>query len=195
VVVPNDVSNVRWATAKADGIVSESQRAVADAALRDLDWRARWRVSQRAQRTYALLGGDDEVTADRLQAAVANCQAVVYGTPIIGLAVYPSVAEALPHLLEAFSGTGRPAGVRSCRSCAGGGAALEWDLTLTPAALVLDLIDTELARFRSGRVNELLTPLPPEWTARIAAEGLRTPDISPERTLETLLERSGLTGD
>lgn len=193
--MPNDVSNVRWATAKADGIVSESQRAVADAALRDLGCRAQWRVSQRAQRTYALLRCDGESSPDRIQAAVASCAVDLYGAPVIALAVYPSVAEALPQLLEAFSGTGRPAGMRSCQPCAGGGAALEWDLALTPASLVLDLIDTELARFRCGRINELLTPLPPEWTARIAADGLRTPDISPERTLETLLERAGLTGD
>jgi hypothetical protein len=192
--VPNDVSNVRWATAKADGVVSESQRAVADVALRDVGVSAQWRASERAQRTYALLRCDGDGMPEAVRAVLAGCAAVAYDVPVIALAVYPSVAEALPRLIEAFSGAGRPAGMRACDPC-GGGIALEWDLTVTPASLVMDLADAELARFRSGRTNELLTPLPPDWIARIAADGLRTPEIAPERTLETLLERAGLSRD
>lgn len=79
----------------------------------------------------------------------------------------------------------------SCESCAEG-AVLEWDLDRTAASLVLALVDVELARFGSARTSELLSPLPPVWLARIAADGLNAPEITPDRILETLVERAGL---
>ncbi|HKU81241.1 MAG TPA: hypothetical protein VJP76_03650 [Candidatus Tumulicola sp.] len=127
-----------------------------------------------------------------MRAAAAAVGAVTYDAPVIAIAVFPSVAEALPALVDALEGTGRPAGMRGCSPCGGGGVAIEWDLDATSAGVVMGIIDVELARFTSGRSAELLAPLPPHWVTRIAAGGLRAPEISPERTLETLLERAGL---
>ena len=58
------------------------------------------------------------------------------------------------------------------------------------AAVVLGVVDVELRRFHSGRTAELLTPLPAEWTAKIAAEGLQAPEIARDRVLEDLIERA-----
>lgn len=150
-----------------------------------------WRLSRRADRSYALLEFETAGPAGVLAAAAAG-GAVVYDAPVIAIAVFPSVAEALPALTAALDGPGRPAGVRACEPCGGGGVAIDWDLEVTPAAIVLGVVDVELARFASGRTAELLSPLPPPWVAKIAADGLQAPEISPGRTLETLVQRAGL---
>lgn len=183
---------MRWATAKVEEVLEVSQRDAVDAALRACGGSARWRVSARAGRSYALLGLPDECSNVAVAAAAAAGGATAYDAPVIALAVFPTVAEALPPLGTALGGPGGPAGVRSCEPCPNGGAVVEWDLETTPAAVVLGLIDVELARFAAGRTIELLTPLPPAWTARIAADGLRTPEISSARILETLLDGAGL---
>lgn len=184
---------VRWATAKAPGILGASQRAAFDAAVGSAGGSNRWRESQRADRSYALMQfpAASEVPP-KVFSAAAGSGLVAYDVPVIAIAVFPSVGEALPWLVEALGGPGAPAGVTSCEPCAGDGLAIEWDLDVTSAAAVLQLVDVELARFASGRTAELLSPLPPEWIARIAADGLKAPEISPERTLETLVQRAGL---
>lgn len=183
---------MRWATAKATGVLGEPQRGAFDAALRAVGASAVWRVSSRAQRSYALLRfeADADLPAGVLAAAANG--AVAYQSPVIAIAVFPSVAEALPALTGAVCGPGGPAGVRACEPCGDGGAAIDWDLDVTPAAVVLDLVDVELARFGGGRTAELLSPLPPAWVSKIAADGLRAPEVSPGRTLETLVRQAGL---
>lgn len=136
-------------------------------------------------------GAGSGVPAGVRAAAAAN-GAIAYDASVIAIAVFPSVVEALPRLADALGGPGRPAGVRGCEACGGDGVAIEWDLEVTPAAVVLGLVDVELARFAAGRTAELLSPLPPAWIARIAADGLRAPEISPDRMLETLVQRAGL---
>jgi len=69
---------------------------------------------------------------------------------------------------------------------------VEWDLERSPAGVVLGAIDVELRRFNSGRTAELLTPLSPQSIARIAADGLQSPELTSDRVLEVLLERAGL---
>jgi len=114
-------------------------------------------------------------------------RAAVFTRPVIALAVSPSVPEALPPLLHALAGPGRPSGVLSCDAYEGG-LVVEWDLEITSADVLLGLIDIEMDRFHARRVNELLTPLPLAWSTRIAANGLRAPEITPDRVLEEQLE-------
>ena len=134
-----------------------------------------WQQNLFCERTYALVEGVDSAFLPEM------------GPAIIALAVCPSVPEALPRLEEALGGPGRPAGVRSCER-AGNAVVVEWDLNVTSARMVLDLCDVELARFQSGRVNTLLTPLSDASWTKIAAEGLNAPEIAPNRVLETLIE-------
>jgi hypothetical protein len=113
----------------------------------------------------------------------------VYDGTVIALAVFPEVTEALPKLLGALGGTGRPAGVLACRPCRGG-VVVEWDPARTRTSLVLGLIDVELQRFHSGRVSELLSPLTADVAAKLAAEGLLAPEIEPHRILELRIDRA-----
>ena len=52
----------------------------------------------------------------------------------------------------------------------------------------MKLIDVELRRFSSGRRSELLSPLTPMLSAKIAASGLKAPEIAPDRILELLID-------
>jgi hypothetical protein len=179
---------VLFVTLRADGPLDGARRVAVDAAVRSAGGSSRWRTSARADRTYALLELPD---VKGLTAVAAASDAVVYDSPVIALAVFPAVAEALPPLLAALGGAGRPAGIRSCEPC-DGGVVVEWDLERTPAAMMLAAVDVELRRFSSGRTAELLTPLPQAWIARIAGAGLQAAEITPDRVLETLIERAGL---
>lgn len=147
-----------------------------------------WRDDAGSGRTYGLVRLPKDAPAVR---AVVREPVTVFEAPIIALAVSPSVPEALPHLLEAFAGPGRPDGILSSEA-SNGRLILEWNPDRTKTALVFSLLDTELQRFASGRTAELLAPLPEAIAAQIAAEGLQTPEIASNRVLETLLERMGI---
>jgi hypothetical protein len=188
---PNDDTDVLFRTVKVDGQLDESLRGAVDAAVRSFGGRTLWRTSARAARSYGLLEFPDESDAAGAVKAVVR-GARLFESPVIALAVFPAVPEALPPLLDALAGAGRPAGVLTCEPCAGDGIAIEWDLERSSAAVVLGVVDIELQRFHSGRSAELLTPLSPAWLARIAADGLRAAEISPDRVLEVLVERAGL---
>ena len=173
---------------KVEGTLEIGRRTAAEEFVRSRGGSARWRISSRAARTYALL----ELPAhERLGDEAALRGMTVYDSPVIALAVYPSVAQALPFLHDALAGDGRPAGVRSCEPC-DGGIVVEWDLDRTPAAVVLGAVDVELRRFNSGRTAELLTPLPAPWLAKIAADALHAPGVGAGRVLEDLVEAAGL---
>jgi hypothetical protein len=163
------------------------RRAKIDAGIAVRGGATHWRVSQNIDRAYALV----ELPDDAVTTAIETDASFAEGAPIIALAVYPTVAEALPSLIEVFNGPGRPSGMLGC-AASGGAAVLEWDLERTPATLVLDLIDTELDRFHSGRRTELLTPLTEAWLAKIAADGLQCLEIASDRILETLVTKAGL---
>jgi hypothetical protein len=149
------------------------------------------RSSHRVGRTYALLEAQRRATAGPVRDETG---AKLYETAIIALAVYPTPVEALPALRDAFCGAGRPTGVLEC-SVRGEGAVIEWDPQRCSAALVSALVDVELRRFGGARTAELLSPLPQTLLARIVADGLGAPEITPDRILETLLHRAGLSTD
>ena len=140
-----------------------------------------WQDHAAFDRSYALVEGASAATLR------AHGGATVFETPVIAMAIRPNVAEALPALTDAIGGPGRPAGVLSCETVSGA-LVLEWNLDRTPARIILALIDTELARFQGGRVNELLSPLPLAWWTAIASDGLQAPEIAPDRVLEALIE-------
>jgi hypothetical protein len=185
-LTPNEAGIVQYRMLRANSL-DDGRRAALEDGIAALGGAVRWRVSPRVDRTYALVELPDGATTNELplDAAVAE------GAPVIALAVSPTVAEALPLLVEVLGGPGRPSGVLACES-AGGAAVIEWDLDRTSATVILDLIDTELARFHSGRTTELLTPLSETWQARIAADGLQCPEIAPDRILETLVAQARL---
>jgi hypothetical protein len=161
-------------------VVDGEQRAAIDAAVRAAEGRVFWRAHEPAGRSYALLELPAGSSADAIRATPG---ATVYDGAIIALAVFPEVTEALPKLLDALSGPGRPAGLLACRPCPGG-VIVEWDPARTSPAVVLGLIDLELQRFGSGRVAESLSPLPAAVVAKVAAAGLAAPEIVPNRILE-----------
>jgi hypothetical protein len=143
-----------------------------------------WQASPGFERAYALVEGD----ALDLAAIRAATRGTVLESAVIALAVLPNVAEALPSLLDALGGAGGPVGVVACHAI-DGGVIVEWNLDRTEYDVVLGLVDVELQRFHASRVNELLSPLPLEWWTRIAAHGLRAPQIAPDRVLDALLEK------
>jgi hypothetical protein len=167
----------------ADGEIEAAESIVALHAAR-----VEWRRSHACERTYGLVEHAGAACASALR---AGTRATVFDPAVIALAVFPSMAEALPPLLDALGGPGRPAGVAGCQA-QGLGAIVEWDLDRTSLDVLLGLIDLELERFRAQRATELLTPLPLSWWTRIAAVGLRAPEISAERVLETQLEVHGV---
>lgn len=168
-----------YLTLSIEGVLDERRRAAIDDAAALANGRAIWRSSERANRTYALLELADKYDPATLRAAGG----MVYDKPIIAVALFPAMPEALPSLLEALSGPGRPVGVLSCKACPNG-VLVEWDPDLTQAPVIMGLVDVELRRFASGRIVELLSPLPPQLVAKVAASGLRAPQIEPQRILE-----------
>lgn len=172
-------------------MVSEPERTGVDAQLAGRGGRAVWRASAATGRSYALV----ELPAPPDVAGIAAAAgAKIYQTPIIALAVFPEVREALPYLLDALGGTGRPAAMLTCEPCSDG-VVIEWDPQRASAGVILGLVDVELRRFNSGRTAELLSPLPAAWVAHIAGDGLQAPQVTPERVLEVLMERGGLPID
>lgn len=180
----NDATSVTYLTLSIGADDAEARRETIDELVQRDGGDARWRSNGPAGRSYALLELPDGADLDAIRAASG---ASAYDGAVIALAVFPAVAEALPHLLAALSGSGRPAGILACRECEGG-IVVEWDPQVSSVRLVLDAIDVELRRFNSGRTAELLSPLPPAVVAAIASQGLQAPEIEPERILELRIE-------
>lgn len=151
--------------------------------------RTSWRANSRFPRAYALIEGD-AVDVDAIRKATRGS---VLDGAVIALALWPNVAEALPALEDALGGPGRPVGVLACER-EGDGIGVEWNLDRTGADVVLGLIEVELQRFHASRVTELLAPMPLAWWASLAAQGLRAPQIAPDRVLEALLEQVDVAG-
>lgn len=182
----NDEISVVYSTVSIDGVLDPKRRAEIDGVVQRAGGTAVWRSSEPAGRTYALLTLPDGYDHAAIQAA---SEGVVYDKAVIAMALFPAIAEALPPVLEALGGPGRPAGVLACRPCPGG-AVVEWDPDVTEAGVILAIVDVELRRFASARVAELLSPLPPSVVARLAASGLRAPQIEPHRILELRIDRA-----
>jgi hypothetical protein len=177
----NDEASVAYLTLSSEGDLGDRRRAAIEDAVRGQGGSVVWRTSAAAGRSYGLLAVPDAYDAAPIRAMSAG---TLYDKPIIALAVFPALAEALPSLGETFAGAGRPAGVLACMPCPGG-IIVEWDPSVTGAEVVVALVDVELRRWQSGRTAELLSPLPRSLVAKLAANGLRAPEIAPERVLES----------
>lgn len=106
---------------------------------------------------------------------------------VIELAVTPSPPEALPILLEALAGAGGPRGVVACERT-GSELRVRWDVATTPASVLRALLRTETGRFGGSYTVRLLEPLSVEVAASVAADGLQTAGVVPERILDVLVE-------
>ncbi|MGC2129109.1 MAG: hypothetical protein WA629_03330 [Candidatus Aquilonibacter sp.] len=168
--------------------LDDSEVAAAEAIVRQSGGKVTWQTSAACKRTYGLVENAGAACATALRKAT---RATVFDRPVIALAVFPSVREALPLLMHALGGPGGPAGVLACEP-SGDGIVVEWDLDVTPFDVVLNLVDLETDRLRAARVNTLLTPLSLVWWTRIAATGLGAPEITPQRVLEEQLEVHGV---
>lgn len=146
-----------------------------------------WAPPARSGRRY----GSIAHPTHELRGALNAIDGVNVWDEVIAIAVYPSTPEALPAIADALGGAGAPDGVLSCDAI-DDAVVVEWDPSRTPASVVYGLIDVELARVHASRVVELLVPLSDALLARIAAEGLRAPDLRADRLLEFQLERSGV---
>ena len=163
-----------------EGVPTDKQRHALDEAARRGGGNAVWRSSAAAGRSYASVALPNP---DAGASIPTPAGATLYGKAVIALAVFPALAEALPPLMDALAGQGRPAGILACRAIPNG-VVIEWDPSVSAACLMTSLIDAELGRFACGHTNELLSPLPPEVVTAIAAEGLQAEQIVPERVLE-----------
>jgi hypothetical protein len=172
---------VAYLTLSIEGDLDDARRAAIEDAVRRQGGSVLWRTSAAARRSYALLAMPDRYDAAAIRAIAAG---TLYDKPIIALAVFPALTEALPLLCETLGGAGRPAGVLACVPVPGG-VVVEWDPSLTDAAVILALVDVELLRWQSARTAELLSPLPRPVVAKLAASGLRAPMLVPERVLES----------
>lgn len=135
-------------------------------------------------RTYAVIEGPEGVDPAEVQERIPDAR--WYDADIIALAIEPLPADALPVLVEALGGAGAPAGVADC-TIDGRRLIVEFRPDVTPAALVMRIIDVELRRFGGVRRTQLLTPLTIRAAAAIAADGLQAPEIASDRILEPLL--------
>ena len=176
--------NVGYLTISVAGKPDDSRRDAVEAIARARGGRAMWRLNPSAGRSYALIELPDGFDLRDISIAPGE---VVYETAVIAWAVFPTVPEALPQLYEALGGAGRPRGVLACRPCPQG-AIVEWDPDSGGIEIVRKLIDVELRRFCSGRRSELLSPLTPALSAKVAASGLKGPEIAPDRILELLID-------
>ncbi len=181
---PNDVVNVVYLTLRADGDLDERQRAAVEEIVARAGGSALWRINATMRRAYALLELPDARIRDDVRGV---WRGTAYDGPIIALAVFPAALQALQPVLESLGGRGRPSGVVGADRC-DGAAVIEWDPEMTDSRVVTALVDLELRRFGSSRTAELLTPLPPALAAKVAADGLHAPQISPERILEARID-------
>jgi hypothetical protein len=177
---------VEWArTLRIDAPPDEAlHRRIAAALARD-GVRVEFGPEHSLPRSYVLIEGP--AGADPAEIEQRFSQGRWYGEAIIALAIEPAPADALPGLLRVLDGPGAPAGVCGCE-VAGTKLVVEIQPSLTQPALVLRIVNVELRRTNGYRRVELLSPLPVETIARIAADGLQAPEIAPDRILESLLE-------
>lgn len=133
-------------------------------------------------RTYVLAQGGDGTDPAEVAARV---DAQWFDDVIVALAIELRPADALPHVQKVFAGSGAPAGVAGVE-CAGETLILECSAQTSPSLLYAAL-DAELARWNGTRSARLLSPLPGEVVAAIAASGLQAPELTQDRVLDTLL--------
>lgn len=181
---------MEWAhTLRIDAASGDAlQRRIAAALARD-GVRLEFGPQHSLERTYVLVQGP--AGADPVDLEQSFPEGRWYGEAIIALAIEPEPPDALPDLLRALDGPGRPAGICNC-DIEGTCLVVEFLPSLTQPALVLRIVDVELRRTRGYRRVELLSPLPVEVLARVAADGLQAKEIATDRILESLLESANV---
>ncbi|HEY8296736.1 MAG TPA: hypothetical protein VIG32_01765 [Candidatus Baltobacteraceae bacterium] len=177
-----------WArTLRVDAPLDEQNRTGLAAALREAGAAIVFGPSSSLPRTYALLEAGDDIDPDALIERIPGGR--LYDEAIIALAIEPSPVDALRACESALGGRGRPAGIAGCDRFEST-LVLEVRPSVTPFALVSTILDIELRRTGGTRRTQLLSPLPLNVTARIAADGLQAPEIAADRVLEALLARA-----
>jgi hypothetical protein len=174
---------VGYLTMSVAGMLDPARKAEIDEAVMRRDARIVWRAHALANRSYASIEAPSTIAVADIPPASGD---TIYEGAIIALALFPTVPEALPAVLDALAGPGRPAGVLACHAVPAG-VIVEWDPQRTPVDMILGTVDVELRRFSSGRTAELLSPLPAAVLAAIAARGLQTPQITKQRILELIV--------
>ena len=172
-----------YLTISVAGALDPARKAEVDDAVARRGAQIVWRAHVVANRSYASIAAPSHIAIADIPAASGD---TIYAGAIIALAVFPTVPEALPVLVEALSGPGGPASVLACHSVPNG-VIVEWNPQRCAVEVLFGIIDVELRRFSSGRTAELLTPLPPEAIAAVAARGLQTPQITTQRILELIV--------
>jgi hypothetical protein len=162
--------------------LSEHERAACEHALTSLGAASlSWTQPAGSARTF-LRGFAPEASWAAIEAAAGG--SIVPGTPLVVEVAAKDPAQA-PRLADAFGGAGRPAAALDCWS-ASQSICIVWDCRRAEPALLLDLIDVETPGGRAIRFA-----LPPD-DATLAALGravLRDPNLTPERFIETHVER------
>jgi hypothetical protein len=106
--------------------------------------------------------------------------------PLLVLRVIPEATRLLETLRAAFAGPGRPAGVAEAYRD-GRGVVIEFDPRRSSLALVVALIDAELAT-APGRAIQTLVPLDDVSLTAYAGIVLGIPALTPAHLIETYLE-------
>ena len=172
-----------YLTISVAGALDPARKAEIDDAVARCGAQIVWRSHIVADRSYASISASSSIALADIPPALGD---TVYEGAIIALALFPTVPEALPVLVEALSGPGAPAAVLACHAVPNG-VVVEWDPERCPVEVLLGIVDVELRRFASGRTAELLSPLPANVLASIAARGLQTPQVTTERILELIV--------
>jgi hypothetical protein len=175
---------VDYLTISVAGAIDPARKAEVDDAAARRGAQIVWREHVVVNRSYASIAAPSRIAIADIPVPSGD---TIYEGAIIALAVFPTVPEALPVLVEALSGPGGPASVLACHGVPNG-LIVEWDPQRCPVEVILGTIDVELRRFSSGRTAELLSPLPAEAIAAVAARGLQTPQITTRRILEMIVE-------
>lgn len=187
---PNDALTVEWArTLRIDAPASKTVQTRVAAVLVHDGVRISFGPPNTLARTYILLEGPQGIDPAELQSRVP--EAHWYDEAIIALAIEPAPEDALPQLADALGGPGAPAGVCGVDRI-GNQLVVEFRPSVTQATLVLGIADVELRRFSGYRRTRLLSALPVEVAARVAADGLQAPEIASDRILESLLGAPGV---
>jgi hypothetical protein len=141
-----------------------------------------WLVHADSGRTYARVDHDGSSPAGALRSLYPEAR--VHEPPLTVLEVRPDEAGMRDRLCVAAGGL---AGVAEATAF-NDGLVVEIDDERTPLALLVHVIDVELAMGRGGRRIRPLLGLSDRALARFAAAVLATPDLDESRLIETYAE-------
>jgi len=173
-----------------DAVLSDDEQARLNALARSHAATAAIRVNPRFGCTYATVEATEEGAFEAITSAYPGARG--FSSEIIALAIEPEAREALPLLESALRGPGAPVGVAAVRRF-DEAIRIEFNARRTSLDVLSALIDVELRRFGSPvRRTTVLSDLPLDVQAFVAASGLQAPEIDRTRILESLVERADL---